>query len=275
MKSYAPILGFFSLLWLSLGTWWLSSMTCGASDASVFSVTDGKFLTQSDGTFSFNQSSSALGNYKAVKSSFTNVAKHLKDSPTKMLALTGVYGGNETNKTDFENLGIARAESIKAKLVTLGADPERINTTGQQVNNLTFTKRVMEGGVNFLFNSIDDTAPTSDAGTADSGEAGSSVTFSASTPMNLNITSADFDLSGNSDFQTYIKALGEYMESNPDAQILIASYNNDRTVRSSIRRNMRSYLKRELGLETARFAKLEGKAGDSETGEAMVSVGIK
>ena len=45
MKSYAFVLGFVSLLWLALGTYWLSSWsTCGA-DAALFSVTDGDFKT--------------------------------------------------------------------------------------------------------------------------------------------------------------------------------------------------------------------------------------
>ena len=274
MKSYAPIFGFFSLLWLVLGTMWLSNMICGASDSTVFSVTDGKFLTQSEGTFTFNKSNSTLGNYNTVKSSFTNVAKHLKDSPNRMLALTGVFGNNETNKTDFDNLGVARAESVKAKLVDLGVEPDRVTTTGQQVDNLSFTKKVMEGGVNFLFNSTD-AAPTSDIGSSEDTDDGS-LTFSASTPMNLNITSADFDLSGNTDFQNYIKGLGAYMDANPDEQILLASYNNNKRLRDSIRRNMRTYLKKVLGLKSSRFTKLDGSAnaGDSPTGEAMLSVGV-
>lgn len=274
MKSYAPILGFLSLLWLGLGSWWLSNMTCGASDSTVFSVTDGKFMTQSDGIFSFNESSSKLENYsKTVKASFTNVAKHLKDNPNRMLALTGLYGNNEKNNTDFNDLGVARAESVKAKLVDLGVEIDRITTTGQKMANLSFIKKRMEGGVNFTFNSLD-AAPTSDAGMSD--ESGTTaMAFSSSSPMNLNITSADFDVSGNTDFQNYIKGLGTYMTDNPDARILLASFNNDRKVRASIRRNMRSYLMDELGLESSRFSKLEGKAGDSPTGEAMISVGIK
>jgi len=272
MKSYAPVLGLFSLLWLGLGSWWLSNMSCGASDATVFSVTDGKFMTQAEGIFTFKKSKSKINDYSSkVKASFESVAKHLKDNPNRMLALTGVYGGNEKNGTDFEDLGVARAESVKAKLVDLGVETGRITTTGQQVNNLSISKKgIIEGGVNFLFNASD-AAPSSDFGSSDTG----STTFSAGSPMSLNITSPDFDLSGNTDFQNYIQGLATYINDNPDKKILISAYNDDIDTRTTIRRKMRSYLKGELNLRTSNFDSNERSANESPSGEAMVSVGIK
>ena len=228
--------------------------------------------------FSFQMSKDVVTLEKKTLAAFKSVAKHLNDNPDKMLMLSGGFGSNEKNETDFDNLGMARAEEIKEKLVDLKVSPNQINTKGERVDNLSFRmidkKQHMMGGVNFLFtngasdNSTSDASETNEATT-------NTVSFSANTPMTLNISNKNFDLDDNADFQTYMTGLAAYIKDNPKKKILIASYNDEEILRSRIRRDVRTYMKDKLGYITNQFSKFEGSASESPSGEACVSVGIE
>jgi OOP family OmpA-OmpF porin len=61
----------------------------------------------------------------------TTLANYLKTNKDRELNVVGVYGQSETNTTQYADLGIARAEDIKTRLVALGIDGNRIKTSSE------------------------------------------------------------------------------------------------------------------------------------------------
>jgi len=79
-------------------------------------------------TFKYNDTQAYLTDkFPAYKAS---ILQRLKDGQT--IIITGYYGSEETNNTKYENLGIARAEAIKALLLkdNSALTSDRIQTRG-------------------------------------------------------------------------------------------------------------------------------------------------
>ncbi|MDP8099268.1 OmpA family protein [Pasteurella atlantica] len=58
----------------------------------------------------------------------SKTVQYLKDNPNKQLTIIGRYHSDEKNNTGFTDLGLARADKIKAQLTTLGVNTEQIIT---------------------------------------------------------------------------------------------------------------------------------------------------
>jgi len=116
-------------------------------DGSLLAATaGGNFLFDKDG-FRVNQPIQG-----DVKNALQKTVTHLKKNPDKVVTISGPYGKNEKNTGAFENLGIARANSVKNEMVTLGANRSQIETNGRLINNIKFNnKNKLVGGVNFAF----------------------------------------------------------------------------------------------------------------------------
>ncbi len=76
---------------------------------------------------------------------------YLKDHPDRLSMVRGYYASNEKYDGEFDNLGVARAEDIKQRLVAKGADPDQLKTVGLLRNNLNFKDNLLYGGVDFNF----------------------------------------------------------------------------------------------------------------------------
>ena len=61
----------------------------------------------------------------------TELANYLKTNKDRELNVVGIYGQNEINPSKYADLGIARAEDIKTRLVALGIDGNRIKTSSE------------------------------------------------------------------------------------------------------------------------------------------------
>lgn len=116
-------------------------------DGSLLAATaGGNFLFDKDG-YRVNQPIQG-----DVKNALQKTVTHLKKNPDKVVTITGPYGKNEKNTGAFENLGIARANSVKNEMVTLGATRSQIETKGRLINNIKFNdKNKLVGGVDFAF----------------------------------------------------------------------------------------------------------------------------
>lgn len=124
-----------------------SSSGLSIRDGSLLAATaGGNFLFDKDG-YRVNQPIQG-----DVKSALQKTVTHLKKNPKKVVTITGPYGKNEKNTGAFENLGIARANSVKNEMVTLGANRAQIETKGRLINNIKFNnKNKLVGGVDFAF----------------------------------------------------------------------------------------------------------------------------
>ena len=154
-----PALVLMSILWIIGGSYFVSSKyfcpaTAAGPATSTLSLMDGDFKATSTGTYSFQKSAAAISiTDNAKKDYFNKISTYLKANPDKMLALTGIYGLSENNKTKFNTLGLARAEAVKEVLVKNGAGIDQITTAGMDEPNPGFADKKLanESSVKFEF----------------------------------------------------------------------------------------------------------------------------
>ena len=173
-KFFYPLL-LLLLGWIAAGSYFLTCPTCNpvvekkaavvptpapVMEKNVWDVKDGtRFTTGSPNHFTFPNSSAVPNVPAKTQTAFNNVSKYLQDNPARQLLLTGYYKADEAYSGTFDNLGVDRAEAIKANLVSNGAPAANIITTGLADYNLKFTKKnLLRRGVSFDFKGASDLA---------------------------------------------------------------------------------------------------------------------
>ena len=82
-------------------------------------------------------------------SAFRQVNHYLADHPNEALYITGWYDDSEENTTLLKNLGLARAEAVKRRLVADGIAGRQIGTAGRSSIDLTFLGDTLYSGLTF------------------------------------------------------------------------------------------------------------------------------
>jgi outer membrane protein OmpA-like peptidoglycan-associated protein len=97
-----------------------------------FSITDSQtgFSLTSNKNFNFNTSKASILTPVSdeVNSNLDKIKAYLQENPNITLDVVGHYKSDETNTTSFDNLGLARSNSIKEYLVFKGISEDRIST---------------------------------------------------------------------------------------------------------------------------------------------------
>ncbi len=279
MKPIVPILGVLSALWLILGTWWVSSIVCGSGSEAGFSVVDDQFKASSEDMFTFALSSDKATYTKNTETAFKEIATYLNDHPERQLQLTGVFDSRETNNTAYDNLGIARAETIKSVLIQQGANGDAIQTRAAESNNLYFDKdKKLMGGVNFLFAKANDNSTSSNNELTNPDAKVETPTqtpaLSLDEPLMLHITNSRFNLDEFDGVQDYLANLKNNVRENPNAKVVVTGYNDDDRMATRVSRKMRSALY-NLGFKKGVIERYTGKSADSPSGDAGVSIRLK
>ena len=270
MKYTVPILILFLLgLWILGGTWLYNKSCCAVgavgtsnntgitSDANTNTgiaatnenavapvtpppapakvpliIKDGvKEVANSEDNFSFIQSNNRPIIPAKTNKAFGDLAAYLNNNPKRKLVLTGRY--KSTEKQVNPNLGIARAEEVKRKLVTMKVKKDQIETKGKMDNALTFENNKTQGGVDFDFADLVTGAATGDDATADAGNANAGI---KTPPLVINgpglrIREADNISFPQSSYEynkplspkvgAAYKKVGDYMGKNADKQLKI------------------------------------------------------
>ncbi len=81
--------------------------------------------------FPVNSAESMQPYSQDLDESMLKAVNYLKDNANKQLNIIGRYQAEEKNETAFADLGLARAESIKAQFVKLGVNPEQIKVVSK------------------------------------------------------------------------------------------------------------------------------------------------
>jgi len=210
-----------SILWIFGGSFFLSRLFCPATAAagattSNLSLIDGDFKANSTGNYNFQKSAAAITITDHAKENyFKKTATYLAANPEKMLALTGVYGSGEVNKTVFGNLGIARAEAVKTVLLANGASENQISTMGEEASNLGFIDKKLYNSVKFEF-------PADESGAT----SGSTLNFDESKTVYFKGDEVKFH-EDDPKLMDIIDYLASYMTTNPDAIILVNGYTDN------------------------------------------------
>ncbi len=272
MRSIVPILILLLLGWLGLGTWWhythcgagsqLLAGDKGAKPAAVATtppadakpavaaaaaakpllIRDGsKFTARAEEDFTFPRSNFKPNIPAKTENALRQLAAYLKNNPDRKLTLIGNYAGSENNTTRFSNLGIARADDVKRKLVTLGAPEGQLQTAGRKNDGIEFKNNLLYGGIGYQFANAPVAAATADAGNegdgAGDGAGDGNATANVQLPPmvvtapGLNIrekANITFPKSGFEvdkplppQVQGAYKKMGDYMTKNPDKNLKV------------------------------------------------------
>jgi len=168
------LLGIFAFL--CLGTYLINGLPCNTTGSAIptFSVMDGDFSTSKVSSFSFLPNSAKASIGDALTPELQKIATYLTENPERALVLTGLYSTTESNDTDFENLGMARAQNIKSSLVAMDAPAGQISTQSAASNIDRSQDKTIYGNVDFLFTALSEAGSggmnSSDAGGSSSGE---------------------------------------------------------------------------------------------------------
>ncbi|HRK28231.1 MAG TPA: OmpA family protein [Chitinophagales bacterium] len=87
----------------------------------------------------------------AIQETLPAVAQYLQNNLNKQLKITCPYSPTEKNNTIMPDLGLARAEMLKQKLVANGAPEDRILLASEPVAAPLFVRDYLVGGTQFTF----------------------------------------------------------------------------------------------------------------------------
>ena len=145
---------------------------------------------------------------------FQDAVTHLNSNANRMLVLTGLYRGNETNECgNSQDLGYGRAEKVKSMLVGMGAPAAQIRTQSLANDVTLYDDNSVLGGVEYEFIS-------SDIGDVEERlRAGNITLYFDTNKRNLSLTAEQ---------QKYFDDLKYFIAQKPDAKISVSGHTDDR-----------------------------------------------
>ncbi len=128
-----------------------------AAGATAISIADGaafKGSTDDNLRFGRNSYEHAPPLSEKLNTVFNSTAAYLKEHPNRSMHITGFYNETEKNASIYPNLGLARANHIKAMLTALGAPASQILTDAVVKPDGTFVKDTLMGGAIYRFSDL-------------------------------------------------------------------------------------------------------------------------
>jgi len=263
MNKLGPLLLAILAFWCLFGAWYMQCEACkpriakavapaAAAAAPVakaattaFSIADrNAFSTKSIQHFTFPKASDAPTIPAKARESFQSLATYLKKNPDRQAMLTGYYEKTEKNNTSFGNLGIARAEAIKKKMIAWGAPAATVYCVGKMQNGLDFKNNLLHNGVKFTFRNTPNERLLK--------------------PLNVYFQSGSNTIIENDDLRNYFKELRGYTTQNPKAKVTITGHTDSK---GDAAKNL------QLGQERADF--IRGYLMDKGYKRSMFSTGSK
>jgi len=152
---------------------------------------------------------------------FQSLADHLSTNSDRILLLTGLYQNAETNNCNADDLGLARAESVRQLLVDKGASNSQIRLTSNDVNILDLVGDKIMGGIAYSF--IDGDLTVVEQRLRES-------------RITLYFETNNEDILLNPEQEQYFEDLKFLLAGNPDTKALVTGHTDDIGSTSSNRR---------------------------------------
>ena len=159
MSKFPLILSILLLgIWLVGGSWWYAN-NFGVSVRTidhrsvlpVLNVTDGNFNITSHSNFHFRYSSAEVVVPWKTEKDLKALVDYLGNYPDRNVVLTGNYSPTEENKTQYLDLGLARADAIRNLLISYGANKKHIIIQSMVREDLRFKQDLLFDGLSFSF----------------------------------------------------------------------------------------------------------------------------
>ncbi len=191
----------------------------------------GKTIVNSKGNFIYNNSNDKfVGNAETGKA-LQDLSTYLKSNPDRQLLLYGLYNGKEENKTDANNLGLARANDVRDRLIKQGIPEDQIKSNSRLNNRITFTNDQFAPGIDFKFANL----PKTDVAKADTAKTpppppppsfvvrdGKDTVLN--TPANTRFATGAFRPLNDPANAKNFRSLGDYLKKNNDRNMSISGY---------------------------------------------------
>lgn len=239
-KLILPVIISLLVVWLVGATFWFDKKYNqydsleGAECTEILRVVDGDFQTKSENTIIFELSNWEPTIPMQALASLKSIALYLVNSNEKSLTLTGWFGLNEVNNSDFENNGIARAEAIKNELVAYGAPADRIYTEATSFETIELKCGKILGAMDFSFGTKKNTtqqseskpiAKANDSSTSSRNvDTSTKVIFDEKKTYMVFYDENTFKPEVNEELDSYFKSLSKYLDENPKDRLLLMGH---------------------------------------------------
>ncbi|MFC5407944.1 OmpA family protein [Larkinella bovis] len=233
------------LLWMGGSTYWHTcriKLLCpdDASPATVsvrttpeapsftppgLEFTDGKTASfRSLSNLSFAKAG-AEANVTSVKPLLDSLSLYLKSNPNKTIQLTGLYGPNESSAE--ANLGLARANNIRAYLMGPGIPESQFRLTGEESNALAFTPAgdSLYGGIRFAF--LDEVVVKAEKPASEEDLAKKATFESIFRPMDLYFNTGKTDYIHTPETNEFLKNTKAYLKLNPNRKLVVTGHTDN------------------------------------------------
>ena len=156
------------IIWILLGAWLCKKYLCTptveksaavapvttGSNCNTFNISDNNFSVNTSGNVNFLRSSHTHLTSTSISNVMSQVASYLQNNAGRVLKITGYYDSGESNSNAaFSNLGVSRAEDVKAWLISLGASGAQIRTASS-TSGACFNGNTLSRGVAFDFSAL-------------------------------------------------------------------------------------------------------------------------
>ncbi len=106
------------------------------------------FNVVSDENFQFASSNADFNELSVeLETNLDDVVDYLSDDAARKIQIKGCYTADEANNSEYDNLGLARADNVKAYFIGLGVSPDQIIKTSRLVQNDCISDGVLSQGV--------------------------------------------------------------------------------------------------------------------------------
>ena len=204
----------------------LSNMTAfelTAPPADQLRIAGEGLLLESDKGIVFGRDESLPVVAPATDTALQQVKQYLDDHADKALYITGWYDDSEKNTTLMENLGLARAEAVRRRLVAAGVSDKQIGTAGRSSIELTFLGDSLFSGLTFTV--TDELPDTSGAINPDT-LAALQNRLQASSPV-LYFEMGATSLQVSDTLQRYLQDAQNYLLAYPDRSIVLTGHTDN------------------------------------------------
>lgn len=273
-KLIVPTLSIILVIWLFGGATWYANNHKGPS----FKITDGTFNVQSESSFHFQNSSATATFSSSAENAIKELANYLSNHTNRQLNLSGVYSSEENNTSNFENLGLARADAIKTKLVAYGVDESNISLQNLQVDQLNEIGNQLYGMVHFKFSTK--TIQQNIEDQTDEASINEEQSSSGPAPLNIYFGKKQYKFNTTPVLDDYAENVLQFLKDNKAAIIYVTGHSDDSGNTASINR-LAKYRSRKVrdffvrkGIALKRI-KIDHKGADSPLGPNDTEEGRK
>ena len=209
MRKLLPlIMGIATLAWIVGGTVWYRRNYCDSIavppvTAPTVAIKEGTQTIKHNAPFFFPLADSHPVFFSESIPVLKKTVDFLNQNIDQSLIIKGLYSIKEKNIKPNTDLGMYRANAIKAVLTGLGADSESISVESSVSENLHFVNNQLTDGIRFEF------------------VQNYNVTFQA---LNLYFPTQKYQFVESDELQTYFRNLGKFLVVNPQLSVIISAH---------------------------------------------------